>query len=257
MEHIDIIEKYLVGVGAEIGAFKTPLPGIRPIYIDCFEEYAGSPTLVDYFGSATAMPFRDSSLNYVAASHVIEHVANPLAALREWYRISRHGGFLYIVVPDRRYTFDRRRPLTTVPHLIEDFEKEVGDNDPTHIDDFIFNVDWALFSPATSERDVEKDRHTLREKYLAATRARLSINIHFHTFEPASFFQLIQQANTKKVWTGRLRVVALVSEFPGSNPNGFLVVAQVFKSRKERLKALFSRKGFARGARPAGYARRV
>lgn len=256
MEHRDIIGRYLSGLGAEVGAFKTPLPGIEPIYIDCFEEYAGTPTLLDYYGSAVAMPFLDSSLNYVAASHVIEHVANPLAALCEWYRICRHRGILYIVVPDRRYTFDRNRALTTVDHMLEDFKSGVDDDDPTHIDDFIFNLDWKLYSPEAAYEDEVKTRNDLRDKYYAAVRARLNINIHFHTFEPASFFQLIQQANAVQAWPGRLRVLEVVSEFPSSNPNGFLIVAQVFKPRRERLKKLFSRKGLMPSARSRGRAKR-
>ena len=34
--------------------------------------------------------------------------------------MTRPGGIIYLVVPDRRMTFDRTRPLTTVDHLLDD-----------------------------------------------------------------------------------------------------------------------------------------
>ena len=135
MEHSQIIPRYLVGPGVEIGAFQTPIPSISPIYVDRFATYAGEPTLADYFGDACDLPFLDDSVQYVASSHVLEHVANPFAALKEWTRVLRHGGYIYMVVPDRRHTFDHRRPLTAPVHMLADFRGGVGQVDGTHIDD--------------------------------------------------------------------------------------------------------------------------
>src|SRR5471032_2472484 len=63
-------------IGVEIGAFKSPIPGLapRPIYVDRFRDYAGERCLADYYGDATELPFRDNSLDYVVTSHVLEHV---------------------------------------------------------------------------------------------------------------------------------------------------------------------------------------
>lgn len=77
MNHSDVVPKYLTGLGVEIGAFKTPIPGVKPIYVDLFSHYAGEATLAEYYGDACSLPFYDSSLHYVATSHVLEHVANP------------------------------------------------------------------------------------------------------------------------------------------------------------------------------------
>ena len=96
--HEAIAPGLLASPGVEIGAFKTPIPGITPIQVDLLAEFAREPTLAEYMGSAIDLPFEDSSLNYVASSHVIEHVANPLAAFQEWYRVLRHGGVIYMVV---------------------------------------------------------------------------------------------------------------------------------------------------------------
>ncbi|HEY5551003.1 MAG TPA: methyltransferase domain-containing protein, partial [Opitutaceae bacterium] len=147
MENTDIVPRYLAGSGVEIGAFKTPIPGIRPVYVDRFANYAGEPTHADFYGDACELPFHDSSLRYVASSHVLEHVANPFAALAEWFRVLKHGGCIYMVVPDRRRTFDHARPLTDVAHMLADFRNGTTQSDATHIDDFVHGVDWRTFSP--------------------------------------------------------------------------------------------------------------
>lgn len=53
-------------------------------------------------GDATFMEgVPDSSFYTVYASHVLEHVADPVLAVKNWYRILRPGGHLIINVPHR------------------------------------------------------------------------------------------------------------------------------------------------------------
>lgn len=107
MNHSHFTSKYLSGIGVEIGAFKTPIPGIQPIYVDRSHDFGGEKCLVDVIGDAVSLPIFDSSLDYVASSHVLEHVANPIRALVEWQRVTKSGGYVYCVVPNRRVTFDK------------------------------------------------------------------------------------------------------------------------------------------------------
>ena len=241
MEHLDLVSEFLADPGVEIGAFKTPIPGIRPTYVDCFHEFANEPTQAEYYGTACDLPFCDSSLRYVATSHVIEHVANPLAAFREWYRVLRHRGVIYMVVPDRRLTWDSPRPLTPVEHSIEDFRRDVTQVDGTHIDDFVFGVDWSRFSPNTPAHAIETERHALAGRYRAAVAEGNEINIHFHTYEADSMARLVAQADAVVGVPGRIQVERVISEFPSSNPIGFLIVARVRKSLRERIEGASAR----------------
>jgi SAM-dependent methyltransferase len=100
-----------LGKGIEIGAWLNPLPNIEPIYVDLFEEFAGQKCNVDILSEPTDLPFENGQLDYVASSHVIEHIANPIRALVEWTRITRHNGILYLVIPDRKFTWERNRPV--------------------------------------------------------------------------------------------------------------------------------------------------
>ena len=55
---------------------------------------------------------------YALASHVFEHLPNPLGWLREVAALLEPGGIISLAVPDRRYTFDYFRSETTVPQLV-------------------------------------------------------------------------------------------------------------------------------------------
>ena len=57
--------------------------------------------------------------NYIVAAHVIEHVTDIVALLDTAQRLLEPGGQLSLIVPDKRYCFDRMRPVTTVGQVVE------------------------------------------------------------------------------------------------------------------------------------------
>lgn len=75
----------------------------------------------------------DEAHDFVISSHCLEHVANPLRALREWRRVTQPGGHLVLVLPDPKRTFDHRRPVTSIVHLRDDFERNTEEDDTTHV----------------------------------------------------------------------------------------------------------------------------
>ena len=77
------------------------------------------------------------SYDFVLSSHVIEHVANPLQALTEWVRILRDDGVLVLLVPHKEGTFDHRRPVTTLSHLIDDYRQDIQEDDLTHLEEIL------------------------------------------------------------------------------------------------------------------------
>ena len=78
----------------------------------------------------------DASFDFVVAAHVIEHTRNPIATLRTWLRVLKPGGLLYLVVPDKRYTFDRARVRTTLEHVIFDYLEPSRERDLEHFLDY-------------------------------------------------------------------------------------------------------------------------
>lgn len=225
------------GVGVEIGAGHAPVPDIWPIYVDCFKEFGFEACRADYYGHACKLPFHDHTLEYVVSSHVLEHVANPVAALAEWYRVLRPGGMIYLVVPDRRHIWDHTRPLTTVDHMIEDYERGTTPCDATHIDDFAYGSDWKLLSPATPAEDVPAKQAELARGMHEAVARGEDINIHFHTFEPSNVIELVERLRTYPPLHFKWELVDQAESFPKNSPYGFLAVIRVNKGWRQRADA--------------------
>lgn len=79
----------------------------------------------------------DAAYDFVLSSHCIEHLANPLKGLSEWIRVLRRGGLLALIIPHKDGTFDHRRPVTALRHLIEDFENQTDEGDRTHLPEIL------------------------------------------------------------------------------------------------------------------------
>jgi SAM-dependent methyltransferase len=75
--------------------------------------------------------------DFILSSHVIEHTANPLRALSEWLRVLKSDGILLLVVPHKDGTFDHRRPVTSMDHLLEDFRRSTQEDDLTHLPEIL------------------------------------------------------------------------------------------------------------------------
>jgi SAM-dependent methyltransferase len=124
----------------------------------------------------------DSSYDFVLSSHSLEHLANPVKGLKEWTRVIREGGALVVVLPHFKYTFDRRRRVTPVSHMLEDYERGTGENDETHFREILEFHDLALHpEPITRER--------LRSGILDNLTTRCA---HHHVFDERNSAELLE-----------------------------------------------------------------
>ena len=62
-----------------------------------------------------------NQFDYIIASHVIEHVPNLLKFLQDTAKILKPGGQLFLIIPDKRFTFDAERPETTFGTVLDSF----------------------------------------------------------------------------------------------------------------------------------------
>jgi SAM-dependent methyltransferase len=72
----------------------------------------GSQTLQDCLG-------QDRKVDYVLASHVVEHVPDLITWLAEIRSVLRRGGALRLAVPDRRFTFDYLRAESKIHDVLD------------------------------------------------------------------------------------------------------------------------------------------
>jgi len=73
----------------------------------------------------------------VLSCNNLEHIANPLKALTEWSRVLTDSGVMMVVVPAKDFTFDHRRSVATLAHLVRDWEHDVAEDDLSHLDEIL------------------------------------------------------------------------------------------------------------------------
>jgi len=81
-----------------------------------------------------------------------------LKAIKEWVRVLKPGGFILLVLPDKRFTFDRKRPDTTFSHILSDFESKIGEDDLTHLSEILQLHDLKMDPGAGRDFEVFKKR---------------------------------------------------------------------------------------------------
>ncbi|MEK9135647.1 MAG: methyltransferase domain-containing protein, partial [Bacteroidota bacterium] len=134
----DQLKKYLQGTGIEIGALHKPLAlrgrKVRKvIYVDRlsteeqrshYPELDNLPLVVpDIIDDGTMLEkVENGSVDFIIANHLLEHLDNHLLALENWCKKLKPGGVVYMAIPDKRYTFDKERPVTPLSHLVEDYQ---------------------------------------------------------------------------------------------------------------------------------------
>lgn len=196
----DLARRYLRGTGIEIGALTAPLrvpAGVEVRYVDRLprEELVrlDGPSLrssgedpelivhVDVVADATSLSgVETNSVDFVIAVHVLEHLEDPIRGLTNMLRATRPGGQVLLVLPDPRFTFDRKRQRTTVDHVLRDHEEGPGWSRCEHY------REWA--------RDIEEvpaGQLDERARQFEAQDARH----HFHVWELTDFLRMLLAAD--------------------------------------------------------------
>src|SRR5262249_21298395 len=163
-----ILRRHLRGRGTEIGALwrRSPVAsGARVWYVDReassdltrhYSEISSPLVQPDFVADAAHLPFEAGSLDFIIASHVLEHLPFPLTALESWYRLLSSRGTLLLRVPDKRFTFDVKRQRTSLNHLLEEQKRPAAFNKRAHFADFLQGV--TDYRPGMSEFEHELKR---------------------------------------------------------------------------------------------------
>jgi predicted SAM-dependent methyltransferase len=183
-----LANEYLRGEGIEIGALQKPLAvpdAARVRYVDRLtleQAHAEYPELGDaplvrpdiIADAETLAGLLNESYDFVIANHVLEHMKNPLGALENWIRVLRLRGRLYVAVPDHTNPLDKYRPVTSMEHIIQDYEGNT-DHDQHYRE-----------SAESAFRDRPEVWSYMPDFYKSRDYA-----IHFHVFDGFSFARLL------------------------------------------------------------------
>jgi len=90
----------------------------------------------------------NENYDFLISSHCLKHCANTLKTVNEWLRVIKKGGVILLILPDKRNTFDHKRPVTTFKHLKDDLKNEINESDLTHLSEILELHDLSMDLPA-------------------------------------------------------------------------------------------------------------
>lgn len=214
---------YLSGSGVELGSGATPFPlpqGTRCRYGDVrnhsqLTEYFGTKDVSDgeFIDAQTMEGVPLKSLDFVIAAHVIEHLYDPIGAIRASINTLKPGGTLLIVVPEMEKTWDRGRPPTTLEHVLAD-SRDGGESTRLHA--YIEHAKY-VHPVMTGEHFPEDQLESLARAALAA-----GMDIHVHAWRARDFREMLDYLVAA---VGRFTVEAQIS---GLNENMFVMRRLLF-----------------------------
>jgi SAM-dependent methyltransferase len=183
--------QYIRGEGIEVGAFNNPLripPSAQVTYVDRLtteELRAEYPEMNDYeivpvsivADGESLEQLADASQDFIIANNFLEHCQDPIGTLRNFFRVVRPRGILFLVIPNRRSNIDVDRVETPIDHLIRDHEKGPEGSRWEHY------MDWT--------RSILKIDEEGQARRKAEELIRADYSIHFHVFTEFEVLDLL------------------------------------------------------------------
>ena len=182
---------YIRGRGIEIGALHNPLPvpkWAKVKYVDRFPESIlreHYPELrkkklvnVDFICDGEFLAsVHDRSQDFVIANHFLEHCENPILSVENILRVLREDGIAYIALPDKRFTFDEDRPVTSLDHVKKDYEEGPVWSKKEHFEE------WT--------RLVAKIHNEDKAQQHSADLMKTNYSIHYHVWTQKEILELM------------------------------------------------------------------
>jgi SAM-dependent methyltransferase len=152
------------------------------------------------------LPFADASVDTIYSSHMLEHVADYRATIRDWHRVVRPGGFIVCVVP-HQFLYEKKRTPPSV-----------------------WNTDHKRFyTPASLLREFEEalEPNTYRMRHLRDNDGNYSYEIGPEAHAAGSYeIELVVQKIERPKWDLAGEAEALYSDLPGAREEVFRVAAE-------------------------------
>ncbi len=189
----ELAAHFLDGEGLEIGPLHQPLalpPNAKARYVDRmaiddlrreYPELAGwNLTEVDVVDDGEKLlTIPEGSQDFIVANHFLEHCENPMGTIETHLGKLKPGGVLFYAVPDKRYTFDFRREVTPLAHMIADYDEGPERSRAEHYEQWTRLV--IVEGGETEEQTIARARELEAAAY----------SIHMHVWTQAEFLQLI------------------------------------------------------------------
>lgn len=166
---------------------KFPLDHLKSIYPNLNTASLNAPDIVA--DAQTLDSIKDGVYDFVIGNHILEHMADPLRAIRNWLRVLRPGGLLFCAIPNKCLTFDRLRVVTSLEHMKEEMDNIdlITRNEKEH------EREWAL-SHVTSVHngDMQKCVSEFSSVVGIMNGVFQHGGAHYHSWDPPSFDRFVK-----------------------------------------------------------------
>lgn len=182
---------FIKGKGIEIGALHNPLWVSKKAHVK-YVDYLSTKSLQEKYPTLKNLirchvdivddgeklnSIKDESLDFIISNHMLEHCQNPIGTIRNHLKKLKIGGHLYYAMPNKNFTFDLDRKLTTLDHLIQDDQKGPEKSKKAHYLDWVINC----------EKVTDKDEIAKRLNQLLD----IKYSIHYHVWDDVSFLDFL------------------------------------------------------------------
>ena len=193
MNRKEMSKLYIKGSGIEIGALHLPTTvynNAKVKYLDYLskeELRSRYPELkeydivdVDIVDDAEYMAkVEDNSQDFIIANHFFEHCQNIILTMKNLNRVLKPNGILYMAIPDKRYSFDKKREITPYEHIVDEYINGPEKNYLTHVKEWV-----TLVNGATDSLKIQEGMQSVIEtKY----------SIHYHVWDYYSLNETIMK----------------------------------------------------------------
>lgn len=88
----------------------------------------------------------DKSYDMTISSHSLEHIANPIKALKEWIRVTKTD--IILILPNKYETFDHKRDYTKFETILDKYNRDIGEDNLESLNEILEKHDLDLDKPA-------------------------------------------------------------------------------------------------------------
>lgn len=159
-KHRHLVKDYCSGNGVDLGSAGVPVvPWAIQVDLPSEDYRAYNPTRgeapIHWRGSALDLPFKDETLDFCHASHLLEDFADWGPPLAEWSRVLKVGGFMIIAVPDRDRFRERVRRAREDHGIDVDNRSHRHESRQGEVADYLLKSYETLFDGFVSDSPLE------------------------------------------------------------------------------------------------------
>lgn len=162
---------------------------------------------IDFVWNGSLLPLSNLHKDYeiIVACHVIEHVPNFVGFLLELEELLSPNGHIFLVIPDKQYTFDFLRKETSIDQVLSaHMAKRVSPNIDQILDDLIHSSNHSIEMGWGAEESASKRAYTrsLNTAYSIAQdifKRDEYFDCHCWVFTETNFFQILKNLNELEI----------------------------------------------------------